>query len=131
MMWMLQEVNEHHLVFDQVGCFGLRINQMRSHVGSLDESADHEAIGKCRGLDSCERSYEVIDDGAVLVVDLQDAEHTMFYPNGTERFIQLSFALPRNGSMVLMQGDGSLYTFSQTDASFFWSIFGVIREELW
>lgn len=75
--------------------------------------------------------YADLPFGAVLVVDLQDAEHPMFYPNGTERFIRLSFALPRNGSMVLMQGDGSLYTFSQTDASFFWSIFGVIREELW
>ena len=57
----------------------------------------------------------------------------MILESGAERFVELSYMLPRQGQNLLLAPDGSLFTFPAAGlgATAFWDIFPVVKAVMW
>lgn len=69
--------------------------------------------------------------GALLLLRMQDADEPLQWENGTERFVDVRYAMSRGGLLLFQGEDGSRRQIFSVDGRFFWSIFPEAEEWVW
>ena len=107
---------------------------LSDYIDEADTVAAYALLNLLEGVEPADPAQsESAPFGALLVVRLRDADAPEYAENGSERFVELTYMLPRHGQNLLLARDGSLYAFpaAGSGANAFWDIFPVVKAELW
>ncbi len=69
--------------------------------------------------------------GALLHLVLWDPAHREYHEDGSLKVTDLRYNLTRDGGLLLMNGDGTIWAGRAGDASLFWSVFPEAKAATW